>query len=109
MKKKTESPMYKYIISQITFKYVYGNIMRCQFHLSSAATTGAPQKKYFQKIIFVIIFYILRFYVLITLRECKQLENRQELRGNVSLLVTQGQAHYWAGDDEQVCLLFLSL
>ena len=37
-------------------------------------------------------------------RECKQLENRQELRGNVSLLVTQGQAHYWAGDDEQVCL-----
>ena len=55
MKKKTESPMYKYIISQITFKYVYGNIMRCQFHLSSAATTGDPQKKYFQKIIFVIL------------------------------------------------------
>ena len=83
--------------------------MSCQFHLSSSATTWAPQKKYFQKIIFVIIiFYILRFYV-ITLRECKQLENRQELRGNVSLLVTQGQAHYWAGDDEQVCLLFLSL
>ena len=35
-------------------------------------------------------------------RDCKKLEQRPELRGCTSILVPQGIAHYWAGEQEQV-------
>ena len=47
-------------------------------------------------------FIEIQFYWNYFFRECIQLEDRPELRDSVNVLVTQGLAHYWAGDDEQV-------
>jgi len=38
-------------------------------------------------------------------RQCKMLEEKGDLRGCVSVLVTQGRANHWAGEDEQARLV----
>ncbi len=41
-------------------------------------------------------------YKFLVCRACKKLEESPDLRGCVSLLVPQGIAHHWAGEQEQV-------